>query len=582
MYTRDSLIMSQGVLTADDMADRVRGVDNPPNAGDFITLGQHTGVNHDIMFCQMWLETAGFTADYWTNRNNPGGIGATDDNPDGALFFPTKTDGLIAHFAHMLTYTRGDANPLASHDPRFKLVQHRGDIRTIGQLGNGVWATDPGYAGKIVFLLNTTLRRYNRDTGDGGGSVVPAPAQPGSQGGATMVPDQSYSLPVRTELRNNGKSWVDRPTNPDGRILAIVKHVTGGEDLGGALSWNRSGINRDGSPVQASAHFYIDKDGTVVQDVSLYNGAYANGVLANPTLPPQFDEVLANRWNPNDFTISIEHVGTPFADDFPTDAELTADARLTADLCDHFQIPVDTDHIIGHYRFDAVDRPNCPGPHWDFDADVRRVSYLLNGPDTGQGGTPDATTTQPAPKPDGNGNTGSNTPTAPTDTGSSGRGAGVPPVAGNPDDGGTQPDHGDGGSTDASDGWQPFPGTNGVQYRDHTDDGDGRGFTVRYPGSPVAGYRVGHGFYDEYTGGESGTAGLERGERLYGTARTNEHAAVVPGYGDQPVTIQVFDRAVFVWGPGMDAPDTMLSGILAARWLQHIGVLMPADITWNG
>src|SRR5581483_5848109 len=145
-----------------------------------------------------------------------------------------------------------------------------------------------------------------------------------------MVPDQSYSLPVRLDLQNNAHSNANRPDNPDGRILAIVKHVTAGESLDGALSWNR---NRN---VKASAHFYIDKDGTTVQDVSLFNGAWANGVLDNPNLPAQFEDVLANGWNPNDFTISIEHVGNPDDPDFPTPAQLTADARLTADLCDYF------------------------------------------------------------------------------------------------------------------------------------------------------------------------------------------------------------------------------------------------------
>lgn len=552
MYTLDSTLLGTGTLSRAELIEAGRAMEKEIDGGTLADLQDSAGVDATLILAHMVEETGWGTSVYWKERNNPGGIGATDENPDGAYTFDTPRDGLIADVSHMLTYIYGNRNPMRDTDPRYREVvagPNAGRIRTVGQLGNGVWASDANYANEVVGIANVLVARYH--SGDGS-------TQSGK--GGSMVPDQSYSLPVRLDLENNGHSFVDRPTNPDGRILAIVKHVTGGESLDGALTWNRN------PNVKASAHFYIDKDGTVVQDVSLFNGAWANGVLDNDSLPSQFDEVKANGWNPNDFTISIEHVGNPDDPDFPTPAQLTADARLTADLCDNFRVPVDADHIIGHNRFDSVNRPNCPGPHWDFGADVRAVSRLLNGDGNGTSPSIPVGTTSGSGSPTGSrsvdGGSG-------TDSGNPGSSSGIPPMAGKPDGNGKQPD--------SLDGWGR-PIANGIFVGDESNDGDGRGFTVRRTGEPGPGIRVGHGFYDKYTA----NGGFDAGRERYGDALCSEFAAaVVPGVvnaddPNQPVIVQVFDYAAFAFN-GRDVIE-LRSGVLAAHWLATHGVPLPSDM----
>jgi N-acetyl-anhydromuramyl-L-alanine amidase AmpD len=74
--------------------------------------------------------------------------------------------------------------------------------------------------------------------------------------------------------------------------------------------------------------------------------------------------------NPNLMTVSIEHEGKHERDEKgniitfwePTEAQYQATLSLTRYLVDELQIPVDTQHLIGHSRIDSVTRTYCPGP----------------------------------------------------------------------------------------------------------------------------------------------------------------------------------------------------------------------------
>lgn len=554
-------IIGTGTLTADQIQAAYEKLNAgrstvPANLGqEIVTTANDYGVNSDFFAAQIADETDYWTSDDATLRNNPAGFGHTDDATEGT-HFDSLGAGLDACAAHWLTYHLGDANPHAADDPRFALVPaaHRGTVNVIADIGSGVWASDTDYPQAVLNRWGEIdAAAGGADTTSGGGGAVgtpnDAPIPPLSTRGGGMTPDKAYSLPVRLDLQNNGKSFIDRPTNASGEILAIVKHVTAGESLDGALEWNRNSA-------VASAHFYIDKDGTVVQDVSLFNGAYACGILDNPTLPPQFDAMQKAGGNPNDFTISIEHVGNPDDADFPTPAQLTADARLTADLCDYFKIPVDEDHIIGHYRFDAVNRPNCPGPHWDFAADVRAVNRLLNG------STDNATASTTAPR------STSGVPTSPPAGGNTGTGGGgIGQVAGGISQSGTESSGETSPRTTLGD-------TGGNVYADDEQrDGEGRGATVHFPGGAAEGYRIGHGFYDEYTA----NGGLVGGYKQFGLPRSPEFAAQPPGF-DRAVTMQVYERDILVFDG--DTVSRLPVGIYAARWLVSMGLSLPSGFAW--
>jgi N-acetylmuramoyl-L-alanine amidase CwlA len=61
--------------------------------------------------------------------------------------------------------------------------------------------------------------------------------------------------------------------------------------------------------------------------------------------------------NPNLYTVGIEHEGNS-SDQWP-DAMKRASASLIREICDRWQIPIDRNHIIGHYQIFSK-KPNCP------------------------------------------------------------------------------------------------------------------------------------------------------------------------------------------------------------------------------
>jgi hypothetical protein len=125
-------------------------------ANYFIAEGQAEGVAGDLAFVQAMVETGWlrFSARAPRESNNFSGIGAIDGGT-GAAWFPTAQIGVRAQIQHLKAYADPNANPatLANPlvDPRFHLVTP-GIAPTWEAMGNGNWATDPGYSAKIVRL----------------------------------------------------------------------------------------------------------------------------------------------------------------------------------------------------------------------------------------------------------------------------------------------------------------------------------------------------------------------------------------------------------------------------------------------
>lgn len=111
------------------------------------------GVNHDIAFCQMCLETGflRFGGDVEPEQNNFCGLGAVGGGVKGASFEDAKT-GVKAHIQHLKAYA--SIEPIAQPpivDPRFNLVR-RGIAPLVDDL-SGRFATDLQYGTKIMALL---------------------------------------------------------------------------------------------------------------------------------------------------------------------------------------------------------------------------------------------------------------------------------------------------------------------------------------------------------------------------------------------------------------------------------------------
>jgi len=110
------------------------------------------GVNHDIAFGQMCLETGflKYTGDVSQNQNNYCGLGATG-NAEPGLSFASPQEGVRAHIQHLKAYGSTDSLHNELVDSRFRFVK-RGSAQNIKEL-TGVWATDPNYDYKINSIL---------------------------------------------------------------------------------------------------------------------------------------------------------------------------------------------------------------------------------------------------------------------------------------------------------------------------------------------------------------------------------------------------------------------------------------------
>jgi len=111
------------------------------------------GVNHDVAFAQMCLETGylAFGGDVSPSQYNFAGLGAVGNGAPG-LSFPEPRIGVRAHIQHMKAY--GSTLPLKQElvNPRFRYVR-RGCAPTIWGLA-GTWAADTQYAEKIKRILD--------------------------------------------------------------------------------------------------------------------------------------------------------------------------------------------------------------------------------------------------------------------------------------------------------------------------------------------------------------------------------------------------------------------------------------------
>ena len=143
---------------------------------------------------------------------------------------------------------------------------------------------------------------------------------------------------------------------PARSIHLIVIHVTQGPFLG-TVSWLRD------PRAHASANFVVDRNGRVQELVPLHDIAWHAG-----------------NWAVNRQSIGIENVG--YTDDPTgfTNAEYRSAARLAAVVARRALMPIDRQHIIGHYQVPdpndptqggGIDKHTDPGRYW-------RWGYFMN------------------------------------------------------------------------------------------------------------------------------------------------------------------------------------------------------------
>ena len=129
-------------------------------AGYYVTEGRFEGINSDVAFCQMCLETGflRYGGLVQPSFNNYCGLGAMNKKNPGEKF-PSEVIGVRAHIQHLHAFSTKDKklrNKLV--DPRYKYVQPRGKAPTIWKLA-GTWAQDRNYGNKLDALLKE-LEKY--------------------------------------------------------------------------------------------------------------------------------------------------------------------------------------------------------------------------------------------------------------------------------------------------------------------------------------------------------------------------------------------------------------------------------------
>lgn len=129
---------------------------------------------------------------------------------------------------------------------------------------------------------------------------------------------------------------------------------------------------------QASAHFFVSKQGEIAQMVDIREAAFVNGTSIKEADNRHYSHassyfVRDRRTNANYYTIGIEHEG--FYKDTHgelTDEQLKATIWLTGYIKEQIRqiygtdIKLDREHILGHCEVNPITKPHCPGEDFPF------------------------------------------------------------------------------------------------------------------------------------------------------------------------------------------------------------------------
>jgi hypothetical protein len=166
------LILGSGLIPADTLA-RFLGDINPQADKDqvgqlavfYAEEAAAEGVNHDVAFAQMCLETGflRYGGLVTPDMNNFCGLGAIGAAQPGERF-PEPRIGVRAHIQHLKAYATESPLNRELVDPRYRWVRY-GSAPTIRGL-SGAWAADREYGEKIENILERLYRYSGADSPD--------------------------------------------------------------------------------------------------------------------------------------------------------------------------------------------------------------------------------------------------------------------------------------------------------------------------------------------------------------------------------------------------------------------------------
>jgi N-acetyl-anhydromuramyl-L-alanine amidase AmpD len=148
---------------------------------------------------------------------------------------------------------------------------------------------------------------------------------------------------------------------------AIVIHIMQGS-LTATDSWFRAAESK------VSAHYGIGRTGEVHQYVAEGDTAYHAGRVKDPTW-----SLIKPGINPNLYTVGIEHEGMS-GEAWP-EALYDTSAALVAEAALRWAIPLDRDHVIGHYEIYSP-KAFCPGSGVDLETLIEMAKAQAQSPET--------------------------------------------------------------------------------------------------------------------------------------------------------------------------------------------------------
>ena len=152
-------IMGEGMVAPGTKADFLLSIntgierDFVENLASFYAMEAGAeGVNHDVAFAQMCLETGflRYGGLVTPDMNNFCGLGAIGPGQNGERF-PDPRTGVRAHIQHLKAYATEEPLKQELVDPRYRYVRYGAspDIKGLA----GTWAADRNYAEKISSIL---------------------------------------------------------------------------------------------------------------------------------------------------------------------------------------------------------------------------------------------------------------------------------------------------------------------------------------------------------------------------------------------------------------------------------------------
>jgi N-acetyl-anhydromuramyl-L-alanine amidase AmpD len=181
---------------------------------------------------------------------------------------------------------------------------------------------------------------------------LPAATPAQSRAGATAATAASSDYPPANWVSASPSNYSTANRPHDYPVDMIIIHDTEGS-YGSAIQEFQNGAT------QASAHYVVgDAPNQLTQMVAERDIAWHAG-----------------NWDYNTRAIGIEHEGFAYGANWYTTAMYDTSAKLIASICSRWGVPMDRNHVIGHYQVPDPNNPGQfggaghhtdPGPHWDW------------------------------------------------------------------------------------------------------------------------------------------------------------------------------------------------------------------------